>query len=188
MRTFIAVEIPNNIQQTIGEYVASIKGLFEGVKWILPENLHLTIKFLGEVSESELENLIDCIEKTAADFSPFVMGLSHTGFFPSQKKPKVVWIGADDGADKLLDLYQELEDCLENAGYDRETRMFSPHLTIGRAKRYKRIRVPETLPEFGAVTFDVKNIAIIKSTLTPHGPIYEKLFEGGLKQLSLYEG
>ena len=186
MRTFIAVEIPKDIQEAIGDYIDSIRESFKDVKWVSPENLHLTIKFLGEVKESDLKNLSGCVEKAASDFSPFSIDLSNIGFFPSSKNLKVIWIGTDGGADNLLDLFQELENFLENLGFDREARAFSPHLTIGRVKKKKKHKYhvninPEELPEFKSVKFYVKSIAIIKSILTPQGPIYEKLYEGKLK-------
>lgn len=186
MRTFIAAEIPNDVKQVIGNYIDSIQGSFKDVKWVSPENLHLTIKFLGEVKESNLKSLNDCVAEVSSDFSPFIMGLSNIGFFPSHNNLRVIWIGADGGADNLLDIFQELENCLEKLGFDREARTFSSHLTIGRVKRYKRIRRPEDLPEFNTVNFDVKSLSVIKSTLTPQGPIYEKLFESELKQSSIH--
>ncbi len=72
---------------------------------------------------------------TAADFGPFTLGLSGIGFFPSAAKPRVLWIGTDGGGDKLLDVYQYLENCLEHDGFDRDAKPFSPHLTIGRVKK-----------------------------------------------------
>lgn len=185
MRTFIAVEIPDDVKKIIGNYIDSIRGSFKSIKWVSPENLHLTIKFLGEVKEYDLQSLSDCVAKVSSDFSPFTMGFLSVGFFPSRNNMRVIWIGADGGADNLLGLFHELEDYLEKLGFDRETRAFSPHLTIGRAKRHFRVKMPENLPDFNAVNFDVKSIAIIKSTLTPQGPVYEKLFESELKQSSI---
>ncbi len=182
MRTFIAVEMPNDVKKVIGNYIDSIQGSFKGVKWILPQNLHLTIKFLGDVKESDLKNLSDCVAKVSSDFNPFIMGLSDIGFFPSRNNLRVIWIGADGGADNLLDLFHELEHCLEKLGFDREARTFSPHLTVGRVKRHKKINMPENMPEFKTIDFEVKSIAVIKSTLTPQGPIYEKLFKGEFRQ------
>ena len=108
MRTFIAVEMPTDVKKVIGNYIDSIQGSFKGVKWVLPQNLHLTIKFLGEVKESDLKNLSDCVAKVSSDFNPFIMGLSDIGFFPSRNNLRVIWIGADGGADNLLDLFHEL--------------------------------------------------------------------------------
>lgn len=183
MRTFIAVEMPEEIKQNVGQYIGSIRGIFKDVKWIPSYNLHFTIKFLGEVKKSELANLMDCISMTASEFTPFSMSLNCLGFFPSEKKPRVIWIGADGGADHLLEVFQTLENCLEKVGYDREARTFSPHLTIGRVRKERTVIVPDGLPEFKPVRFEINSLALIKSTLTPRGPIYEKAFESKLTHI-----
>ena len=177
MRTFIAVELPSEVQQSVGEYVQAIENSFNGVKWVAPQNLHFTVKFLGEVDPGEVKCLEECMVRAVSDIRPFTLALSGVGYFPSERKPRVVWIGADGGADRLLDVFQSLETCLEESGYDREARMFSPHLTIGRAKRDKTVELPDHLPDFGPVEFRVGGIALIKSTLTPNGAIYSRMFE-----------
>ncbi|MFC1490249.1 RNA 2',3'-cyclic phosphodiesterase [Candidatus Latescibacterota bacterium] len=186
MRTFIAVEIPAEVKEKIGLYVDSMQNSFQNVKWVAPENLHLTLKFLGEVKEDDVESLVECMKPIFSEFRSFELALEHTGFFPTSVNPRVIWIGSDGGADILLDIFQELEHCLESIGIDREARMFSPHLTIGRVKRNNKQSdqsvVNVDIPEFEPVSFTVGNIALIKSTLTPQGPIYEKLFEGKLKE------
>jgi len=184
MRTFIAVEVPDEVREKVGIYIESLKGLFEDkVKWVLPRNLHFTIKFLGEVRESELDVLKECVEQTAGDFSRFPLGISGVGFFPSERKARVIWLGTDGGGEKLLDVFQELESCLEKYGYDRDDKPFSPHLTIGRVRRNRRIFVPDGLADFKPVSFEAGGISIVKSTLTPKGPVYETLYSsdfGGL--------
>ncbi len=182
MRSFIAVELPETVKSAIGDYINSLLELVNNLNWVAPANLHLTLKFLGEVKESDIEGISECVTKTVSEFTPFVMGLSHIGFFPSRRNPRVIWLGADGGEDYLIDLFHDLENHLEELGFDRESRTFSPHLTIGRIKRHQKITVPEYLPEFSPVTFDVDNVALMKSTLTPKGPVYEKLFEGGMNQ------
>jgi 2'-5' RNA ligase len=177
MRTFIAVEVPKEIQERVGKYIASICALIPDVKWVVSENLHFTIKFLGEIEQTDFKNVRHCVEQAAREYGPFTMGLSGIGFFPSADRPKVIWIGADGGEDILFDLYQDMERCLENIGFEREAKTFSPHLTIGRAKKNRKVTVPERLPGFEPVMFEVRSISIIKSTLTPNGPIYEKLSE-----------
>jgi RNA 2',3'-cyclic 3'-phosphodiesterase len=187
MRTFIAVEIPNEIQEIVGKYISEISGIFSEVKWVAPQNLHFTIKFLGEVRNSDFKHVKDCVEEVANEFSPFSMGVSGIGFFPAQQHPKVVWLGADGGEDSLLDLYQDMERRLEEVGFDRESKTFSPHLTIGRVKKFKHIAVPDLFPDFDPVTFEVRRISVMKSTLTPDGPIYEKLYESELKSIETLE-
>jgi RNA 2',3'-cyclic 3'-phosphodiesterase len=182
MRTFIAVELNREARSIVNKYIDSLGEYIKDVKWVAEENLHITIKFLGEIKENELSKLKENVEKTAAIFGPFVLTLADTGFFPGEKAARVVWIGADGGIDHLLELFQELENNLEQIGFDREEKTFSPHLTIGRAKRDKKIIVNDNFPEFDSITIDVKSISIMKSTLTPDGPIYERIFKTDFKK------
>jgi len=181
MRTFIAVEVPEDIQKIVGEYIDIIAGLVPDVKWVPEKNLHFTIKFLGEINDDVFPRVKECVEQVAKDYSSFTMGISGVGFFPTEDHPKVVWIGADGGVDHLLFLFQDMERCLEHIGFDRESKTFSPHLTIGRAKKFRKVTIPAGLPDFETAMFNVGSVAIMKSTLTPDGPIYEKLFECRLK-------
>ena len=183
MRTFIAVEVPQNVQEKVGSYIGTLKGLIKGVKWVAQNNLHFTIKFLGEVEESQLSEIQQCVTEAVTDSGLFTVSLSGIGFYPSEKNPKVIWIGTDGGVDTLIDIFHHLEESLEHLGFDREEKTFSPHLTIGRAKRYSKVKIPEGLPEFDSMVFEVTGIAVMKSTLTPSGPIYEKMFERHLTQV-----
>lgn len=182
MRTFIAVELNREARNTVNNYIDSLQEYIKDIKWVSEENLHITIKFLGEVKEPSLMKLKENVEKTASIFGPFELTLASTGFFPTEKAARVVWIGADGGIDHLLELFHELENNLENIGFDREEKTFSPHLTIGRAKRDKKIFVPESFPEFDSITIEVKSISIMKSTLTPEGPIYERIYKTDFKK------
>lgn len=180
MRTFIAVEMPEDVRQKVGRYIYTIRNNFDNVKWVIPDNLHLTIKFLGEVKKPDIKKLMECIEATASEFTPFSMGLNGLGFFPSEMKPRVIWIGADGGADHLLEIFHTLENCLEKAGFDRDARTFSPHLTIGRVRKDRKTVVPERLPEFEPVRFEINSLKLMSSILTSKGPIYESTFESKL--------
>ncbi len=178
MRTFIAVEVPDRVKSQVGDYVSQLSSGFDnGVKWVRPDNLHFTIKFLGEISEDGLEAVRRCVDSTAAEFSPFTLGIGGIGFFPSERKPRVFWLGADGGGERLLEIFQDLETCLEEHGFDRDDKPFSPHLTIGRVRRNRRVDIPDDIIDFDHVTFDVGGLRVIKSTLTPKGPVYEALHE-----------
>ena len=177
MRTFIAVEIPGEIRRSLGEYTTMLRGMVPHVKWVSSENMHLTIKFLGEVNENRIGEITEFSELALKGFSPFTVEFSHLGFFPNSRTPRVIWIGTSGAVDKLLELYQDMEESLEKIGFDREAKTFSPHLTIGRAKHLARITVPSGIPEFEEVSFEVKGISLIKSTLTPQGPVYEQLVD-----------
>ena len=182
MRTFIAVELPDDIRHTIAEYSESLSGVIPQVKWVAPENLHLTMKFLDEVPEGRLDPVKECVARAVEGFGPFTVELEHLGFFPNSHQPRVIWIGASGGADHLLEIFQKLEDCLESMGFDRDAKTFSPHLTIGRVKRHARITTPPGIPEFDGETFEVNGLSVITSTLTPQGPVYKTLLEAPFAQ------
>ena len=180
MRSFISIEIPGDIRDHIGNYIAEINGALTGVKWVKPENIHLTIKFLGNIREKDVPGLRDCITGAAKEFEPFMLTMTNLGYFPNFSNPRIVWIGVDGGLDSLLDVFQYMETCLEEAGYDREERTFSPHLTIGRARRNSTIKVSGSVREFEPISFKIDKIALMKSTLTPQGPVYESITESTL--------
>lgn len=177
MRIFIAVDLPSEIKEKILSYCESISPLCSNIKWVERENFHLTLKFMGEINEKEFELVKTCVSCVAREFKPFNITLSGTGFFPDEKNLKIVWIGTDGGCENLLDLYQELENCLETDGFDRESKPFSPHLTIGRVKKNKKASISKSMPDIENEEIEVSRVSVFKSTLTPNGPIYEKLYE-----------
>ena len=187
MRMFIAVEIPEDIRRSLGEYANILKRLVPNVKWVSAENMHLTMKFLGEVDEKRIAEITEFSKLALKGFGSFTVEFSHLGFFPNARSPRVIWIGTSGAVDRLLELYQDLEESLEKIGFDREAKMFSPHLTIGRAKHQAQIVVPSCIPEFEEVSFEVKGISLIKSTLTPQGPLYETLSDMPFGELSYME-
>ena len=139
------------------------------------------MKFLGEVKESNLDNIIDSTQKAVASSGSFKLKLVGIGTFPENNNPKVVWVGTDKGGDGLCKLAIALEARLSSAGYRREERKFRPHLTIGRVKDNKEVnklinQISKIKNQkFGEVI--INNIYIMKSSLTPKGPVYEKLKE-----------
>ena len=178
MRSFVAVDIPGAVRNSVRDYMEGIKGSFGDVmKWVAPENLHFTVKFLGEIPDAEAEVVERCMDAAADEIAPFELTLEDVGFFPTAKRPRIVWIGTDGGCENLLEVYQLLEGCLELEGFDRDEKPFSPHLTIGRVKKHKDLIMPDRVPDFETMTFDVGGISLVKSVLTPQGPIYETLYE-----------
>ena len=167
MRTFIAVEIPFN--ERIGDLQRSITGRHKAVE---RENMHITLKFLGEVSEKKIEEIKKVVENCKV--SPFKIKLHGVGFFPSEKYIKVVWIGVKNG-EEIVGMMKCIDQHLQSMGFKRE-RNYVPHLTVARAKGKISIENIEKFrnSEFGEV--EIKEIKIKKSTLTDKGPIYEDLF------------
>lgn len=188
MRAFIAVELPEEIKSYLAQIETKLKSSKADVSWVSPANIHLTLKFLGEIDEVKLNRLIPIIEQTCADNGQFPANLSSFGAFPSTNSPRVVWAGAGKGNDRFKKIVSELEEKIEKIGVDKETRPFSAHITIGRVRsglnREKLIAALNALinePKTGFPEFMVTKLTLFKSTLSSKGPSYTALKEANLK-------
>jgi 2'-5' RNA ligase len=184
LRTFVAVEIAHPLRDAVDELVGSLRASTAPVKWVRPENLHLTLKFLGNVEESKVDEIAGAIIRASEGTAPFEIALSGVGAFPNLKRPRVLWVGISKGKDELVSLSQKIEDELTELGFEKEKRGFSPHLTIGRLRREGR---PGDLPDRLGVQFKtgectIGRVRLMKSTLTPQGPVYEELRQAVLKK------
>ena len=178
MRLFVAVELPPG-------HRASLAGVCErgrrgGVRWVGPENVHLTLKFLGDVDEALLADLKAALAAVAAAAEPFPLSLKGGGCFPNARAPRVIWIGLAEGAEEASALAAAVERALEPLGFAAEKRPFRPHLTIGRVKDVQAgaptaANKIEQLKEYGVPPATAEAIALIKSTLTPEGSIYQEI-------------
>ena len=182
MRTFIAVELPDEVRKNIALLINELKEVGgTAVKWVEEKNLHITLKFLGWVEDRKVDNLIELVTGAAAGTESFKAKFEGTGTFPPGKSPRVIWIGTSEGGDKLKKLADSLEENLSKAGYRSEEREFSSHITIGRVKDNKGVdKLVEKMgkikdPKFGEAV--IGSVNIMKSTTTPKGPVYEKIKE-----------
>jgi len=169
LRIFIAALIPQEIKFEIKKYVDEIKPNWEGVKWESHEKLHVTLKFLGEVEESKVEEIANALRSPLRVYSPFEMVISRFGGFPNLKNPRVLFIALSEN-EGLLKLYNEVEEKLEALGFKREARSFLPHITVGRIKGRSRLKGPLPVPRH--VSFFISEVAIMKSVLGPEGSRY----------------
>ncbi|TAN62589.1 RNA 2',3'-cyclic phosphodiesterase [bacterium] len=187
MRTFIAIELGNPIKDALSRLQSELNKSEADVKWVLPENIHLTLKFLGEVKEEEMPEIIQSLKKIAREVNSFRVEINAIGAFPNAKSPRVIWSGIEQGKENLSQLAGLVEDALERLEFPREERKFSAHITIGRVRSPKnRAALSEAMQQlkFDALSQTVKSIILFKSSLTPKGPIYEKLDEENLKSSS----
>ncbi|MBI2486447.1 MAG: RNA 2',3'-cyclic phosphodiesterase [Deltaproteobacteria bacterium] len=169
MRVFIAAFIPQEIKFEIGRYVDEIKSHWEGVKWESYEKLHVTLKFLGEVEESKVEEIGNNIREAASIYSPFDMEIARFGGFPNLKNPRVLFIGLT-GDQELLKLQSEIEERLEGLGFTKDDRSFFPHITVGRIRGKARLKGSFPVPR--RIPFFISEIAVMKSVLNPGGSKY----------------
>jgi RNA 2',3'-cyclic 3'-phosphodiesterase len=186
LRLFIAIELPRNIQESLSRLQEAFKETEAVVKWTNSENIHLTLKFLGYLKEDLLNKIKEVIKEVASTFPSFRVTLSREmDAFPGKSRPRVLWVGINEGKDEITHLQQKLEDGLEGLGLEKEKREFKPHLTLGRIKSLKSKE--GLLEEIKKARLDkehtlrVIKICLFKSTLTPGGPVYDIIYEASLK-------
>jgi RNA 2',3'-cyclic 3'-phosphodiesterase len=182
VRVFIAIDIDDRIRKAIADLQKQIAlkvSVKSGdLKWVEPNNIHLTLKFLGEISDEQLTEVKEITETIAQAHQKFNLDIESVGSFGG-RSAKIVWVGAKKGTDELLALQKDLDDLLEQAGYPKEDREFSAHLTLCRVNHpIAGLKVGEAIAQFsnlklGSIAADA--IYIYQSQLTPQGPIYTML-------------
>ena len=189
LRSFIAVEIPAEIQNAIADALASLKKTLPKplIRWVAPQNVHLTLKFLGDVSPANLERLAETLKAEAASHEMFSISVGGLGAFPNPRRARVIWIGLD-APPALAALQRGVDAAAAQLGYPKEERPFSPHLTIGRvaqtasASDLQRIRSALESTKVGILgTVRVQAIHIFKSDLQPGGSVYTLLYTLSMK-------
>ena len=178
MRTFIAIAIPKNIKDKIGVYEEPLKKEKAKISWVKPENIHITLKFLGEVEENKISEIYEALKKCVSNQKPFDIEVMGTGGFPNLNRPRVIWVGLKKGSEELKTLAKSIDNELEKLGFQKEKRGFSPHLTVGRVKSIYNIHEfvkKMNSVEFKGDTFTADEILIMKSDLKPTGAVYTKL-------------
>jgi len=173
MRTFLAIEVPQHIRKKVDSRIQEEKKKDLPIKWVAFENLHITLKFLGEIDEKKKDEITPVIVEISKQYAPFKVRLEGLGCFPGPRNPRVLWVGVTDGAETLGKVTNDLEERLSQFGFKKEKR-FHAHLTIGRIK--KPCKIDDILENnITTETFPVNAITLFKSTLKSDGPIYEEL-------------
>ena len=188
MRTFIAIELPQEIQNCLSRLQSQLDTAGASIKWVEKQNIHLTLKFLGEVEEEKLEKIFLLVDSAAQQNPSFGIKISYLGAFPREQSPRIIWAGLETGDEETKIIAKELEEKLLKLGIPKEERAFSSHITIGRARSGKNLKkLSEKLTTLKDcfkqenLNFTAGSITLYKSTLTPKGPIYEILKTASLK-------
>ncbi len=188
MRTFIAIEISEEIRNALAQIESHIKYAGADVKWVKPENVHLTLKFLGEIDEKKAAEVTAVLDSIARTIKPFKLSVKDIGAFPKIEHPRVVWVGLDKGAAETTVLAANIDEALSKIGFSKETRPFSPHLTIGRVRSpLNKDKLKEKISSATASIdlsivplYQISSVILFQSTLTPQGSIYTKIHESRL--------
>lgn len=185
IRTFIAIELNDALHHALGEVQNRLKRdhVARLVRWVAPESIHITLKFLGDVDAKQLPALHDALIKACANTPPFVLTLAGLGAFPNTKRPNNLWVGAAGQVEVAAQLAQKIDEACAAFGFARETRPFTPHLTLGRVKKDVS---PSERASIGAMVeaarvntlgeLHVDHVSVIKSELRPSGSVYTRLY------------
>ncbi len=181
IRTFIAFELPEHVLSAIGKIQEDLKSYKFKIKWIRPESIHLTLKFLGNIDPATVEQIERVLGGTVKSYAPFSIQARGLGVFPGLKRPRVLWIGITGQIDRLIGLQQNLDKDLRAIGFPGDKRPFKGHLTLGRVKGgIDANRIHSVLTkynEFEAEPFTVGPLILYKSDLHPTGAVYTKLLQ-----------
>ncbi len=168
IRTFLAIPLCDEVRSRVIEIRDELAAQFPGVRWVRPETMHLTLRFFGDVSEESLEKIGDVVLSVGRLHPPFTLRFRGVGAFPSAARPRVFWLGVDGAP--LKGLYADLEEALDRAGFPREERPFSPHLTLGRSR--DRLRSGADLGRYRQIeggVLQVDSVVLYESRLQPAG-------------------
>jgi len=180
IRAFIAIELPDAVKNEIVKLETDLKkNSPDVVKWVDPDGIHLTLKFLGNITTAQAEEVLMGMEEAVQGVVPFNLEVRGAGAFPGLNRVQVVWVGLKGELDKLSELQRRVVMNMEQLGFPKEDRGFTPHLTLGRLRNYAR---PEDRKKIGEVlskttfvintSFTAEAVHLVKSRLTPKGAIY----------------
>lgn len=178
IRTFIAIEISPELRAELERTIGSLRSAFGGVRWLKPENIHLTLKFLGDTEIDRIDAVNAILGEVAIRHRPLTVKLGGLGCFPNLKRPRVIWLGIER-RQELIALAGDIEEGLAGLGFEKEKRAFRPHLTLGRVKApLDGSKLTDAFRRLGAdsfVSLDIEMILLLQSTLTPRGAVYQAL-------------
>ena len=186
IRAFIAVPASDQVRLLVKEVTEKLRWVGADVKWVESENVHITVKFLGNISEDDAASLGPALSGALTDVSGFDVTVEKAGTFPGGRKaPRVVWLGLGEGFEALKDVARRVEDACAGLGFEREKRSFKAHLTIGRVRRDspKLLDLGEAVAgiEFKPLKLAVDRVNLTRSRLSPRGPTYTVLESIALK-------
>lgn len=189
VRSFIAIELPAAVLSLLDSVQQELKVLRLKARWVRPQNIHLTLKFLGNINSGEIEKIGRAMVDATVDSAPFTLTIGGIGFFPDIKRPRVIWVGLDGAKPALFNLQRNLADRLAIAGFPKEKRSFKAHLTLGRIRQAVNPNIVDQAiqgySDLGDLKFTVNRIILFKSDLKPSGAEYSHLKQMDLRKMNI---
>jgi 2'-5' RNA ligase len=178
-RAFIAIDLPEGVKSFLSEAQEALKLYGFGVKWVRPQNIHLTLKFLGNIATADTDKIAEAMTLAARNCPVVSLAAKGIGVFPNPRRPRVIWAGLKGQVEILANLQQTLDAHLQDLGFPAETRAFKSHLTLGRVKgKISPARMKaavDKLKEFESESFEINQVILFKSDLQPTGAVYTKV-------------
>lgn len=178
MRAFIAIELPNEVADALKDLQRRLGQSGLKARWVRAENIHLTLKFLGDIASHKLEAISGAMKSVADRCAPFTLSAAGLGVFPRLKKARVLWAGLSEGVAELIELQQDLDTALSTCGFEREKKAFRGHLTLARfRKRVDPGKLQSSLQELGGIRigqWTVTDLILFQSELRPSGAVYTR--------------
>jgi len=175
VRLFVAIELTDEVRDALQEVQKALGRAADGVRWVRPEQLHMTVKFLGETPDGEVPRVAEAVARSAARSRVFEMQLTECGCFPPRGLVRIVWVGTHEESGALQECVEAVEEEMDGIGFPKESRAFSAHLTIGRAKEGRSTDGVRLAVERGMVKpvrQSVGELTLMSSVLSPKGPSY----------------
>ncbi|MDH3891964.1 MAG: RNA 2',3'-cyclic phosphodiesterase [candidate division Zixibacteria bacterium] len=185
MRLFIALPLGEDARRYLGSIIDDLKPYADAVKWVAPENVHLTLRFLGDTEEQRLPKIQELLDKVVSGQGIFETSTGRLGAFPNLRRPRVLWVGLDRNVEMLEKLARQVELGVRKLRFEKESKGFKPHLTLGRIRKPQGLdQLVERMESYTLepLPLTLDRIVLFKSTLTPKGPIYERLHQAMLGQ------
>ena len=184
LRAFIAVDLSESVRSALGQVQEVLERQRFRVKWVRPANIHLTLKFLGNIEGADVEKISGAMVQVAKDRKALSLVAKGIGVFPDIRRPRVIWAGLSGQVEMLQDMQRSLEGHLADLGFPKESRGFKAHLTLGRVKgKIDSERLEAAMSKcagFESKPFDVNRIILFKSELRPSGAVYTPVQEVSL--------
>lgn len=181
VRSFIAVPIPEAVKQQIVQLQTTLRAnLPEGITWVKPDAMHITLKFLGEIESTQIAKIKQLLPQILNEHSAFRIEVAKLGAFPHNHAPRVVWVGLQEASDRLAKMQQRLETALAAIGIPPEEKEASLHITLARVKHKLDKLLPQLLKQYADIAFGtvpVDRVVLFQSELRPSGPVYTPLAE-----------
>ncbi len=182
LRTFLAIDLPSEMHKTIAQKQESLRRELPQINWVKSENLHITLKFLGDTPEGTIDELKQVVQQAVKNISPFVITVRGFGVFPDKRAPRTIWTGIDCEQSALEDLALQVESSVMSLGFPEEKKAFRPHLTLARIKK-DNLAIGQAIQKSGILTDPfvfgrllVEQVTLFKSDLRPTGSVYTKLW------------